>query len=205
MKHALTVLGCVVVAMAWLTQFVERVLDNLWPYAAMALAVVLLAGAGALAILFIGTALARVRPMTLMELPAARQTVIHQAASPAQPPTIDQAALALDNSRAFRQELSKFVTIGNSRGFSLRSMIGHVSRQAWELYVGLLVSAKVLSSDKAGTGWANGWTLRLFLERLSNGELALPYPNGRPPAVHWIKPGSTAQLHSTAQPTQAAH
>ncbi len=204
MKHAITVLGCVILALAWLTAFVEKVLDEIWPIMALALALVLLAAAIALSIWFIGSALARVHLSEPLLLPPARQTILHQSATSAPAPRLKEDQAPLDNSQGFKQQLYKFAAIGNSRGFSLRSMVGHVTRQAWELYIGLLVEGGVLSTGKAGTAWAQGWNLRLFLNALRDGRLVLPYPNGRAPVVHWIKPGSTAQMHSTTQATQPA-
>lgn len=201
-----TVAGLLVfAAMSGAADVVRLVLLTVWPLAAAALAIILLAGAVALAIWFIGDAIQRVRPGPWAELlsPGAPAATQHSYDVGGGPVIEDDGRL--DNSIGWRQETIKFAIIGNSLGFSQRAMAGHVSRASWETYKGLLVDAGALVSDKSGTTWADGWGIGRLGAELRHEVLSLPCPNGRAPVVRWIGPDSHTQRTQHTQVITGAH
>ncbi len=189
------VLCVAVLVFAWasgLLAFIERVLLVVWPLAAFGVAVVMACGALALCIWFVGLAVRSLRsPVQAVEV-IPPSSVFER--------SVRFAGGEVDYSHEWERELLVFAFIGNVSGFSLRSMLGHVSRLEWETLIGLLVGVGVLQSGKGGTRWGRGWSYGRLKAELRHGVLSLPYPAGCPPSVRWdtSQPARTAYTAHTA-------
>lgn len=96
-------------------------------------------------------------------------------------------ALAATPSGRWDLYLQSFALAGDSCRFSLRAMRGEFcSEPAWRTYTGLLVQIGALEiRPRAGTRWADGWSVRHLRQVLKHGVIAPAYPAGEPPAVGW--------------------
>lgn len=103
-------------------------------------------------------------------------------------------------SEQWARQVLIFAFIANQQGFTLQSMLGHVSRSEWESIIELLSSAGVIQAGKRGRGtrWAPGWNYPRLRAEVKHGLLALPYPEQEPPVIVW-----EARSHHKVQAHQA--
>jgi len=90
-------------------------------------------------------------------------------------------------SEQWARQVLIFAFIANQQGFTLQSMLGHVSRSEWEAMIELLNNAGVIQAGKRGRGtrWAPGWNYPRLRAEVKHGLLALPFPDDEPPVVVW--------------------
>lgn len=90
-------------------------------------------------------------------------------------------------SEQWARQVLIFAFLANQNGFTLRDMLGHVSRSEWEAMIELLNNAGVIQAGKRGRGarWANGWNYPRLRAEVKHGLLALPFPDDEPPVVIW--------------------
>ncbi len=197
MKHL--AVWSALVLLAWLSgvaEFVRVVLLSVWPVAAAAAAMAAAASGLAISVWVIGVSL-----RTLRSSDESPIEIIPRSATFA----FDGGAGGeVDYSSEWEREVLVFAFIGNTAGFSLRSMLAYCSRADWERLAGLLTGAGILESGKGGTRWAAGWTYGRLKAEVKHGVLALPYPAGPAPAVHWVRaqPAHTANTAHTARTVQ---
>lgn len=88
---------------------------------------------------------------------------------------------------AWQRQVLIFAFIANQEGFTLRRMLGHVSRTEWELFVNLLAQVGAVQTGKRGRGarWAQGWNYPRLRAEVKHGLLSLPHPDAEPPVVVW--------------------
>jgi hypothetical protein len=207
MKHAITTLALTLMALAWLTDPVSRVLALAWPVAALALMVTIACAALAASMWLIGRGLRELRP------PAPKYEIIPREAAPvfahdvAPARTAESGEPGQDYTDAYNQNVLLFLFIGNMRGtFSLKAMAEHCTDPAWRFYVGLLTARPhcVLIATKAGTWWAAGWTYGRVKAELNAGLLRLDYPcpTEPPPAVYWKRQRPTHAPHTHTTPNK---
>ncbi|MBM4423431.1 MAG: hypothetical protein FJ030_08565 [Chloroflexi bacterium] len=189
MKHLITVCGFVVVALVWLTPFVQRVLEAVWPIAAAATALVIGASAIALSVVIIGAALRSVKNERPIEIIPASPLVAFAR---------EVTGIADDESHDYRWGVAviQFCFIGNAVGFSVRRLQPHIERIGRQVYVDLLTSPGVLVTDKAGTRWGAGWNYPRLRNEIKHGLIELPYPTGDPPPVRWLQHSSAHTAHT---------
>lgn len=199
--HALTVIACALIALVWLTPFVQRVLDVLWPIMALSLSVFVACSALALSIRVMGMGLNTLRPT-----PPAIEVF-----QPEPPTTFARQVIdafvrddELSHLERWNNATQQFCMIGDSVGFSVIKMQPYISRKKRQVYVDLLTAnpptRPVLADYGQGTQWSREWTLRGLRLALKHRALALPYPNDDPPAVLMVPPGETRTAHTAYTP-----
>lgn len=99
----------------------------------------------------------------------------------------------------WRRQALIFAFIANQQGFTLHSMLGHVSRSEWELFVNLLAQVGAVQAGKRGRGarWAQGWNYPRLRAEVKHGLLSLPHPDDDPPIVVW-QSRSNAKVANTS-------
>lgn len=203
MKHLITVTGVVIVLLAWLSPYVARVLDVVWPVAALAMLVVIVCGSISLSVWLLGLSLRtlapRPAPIELIPPMAGVQEALH--------------AFARDSTRVntvhdpevhrarWNTGVMQFCLVGDRVGFSVRSMHPYIKRDRRQVYINLLVAPphQILISDNEGTRWGPGWNYYGLRSALKNDVIAIPYPNDDPPTVLLWVPGQ--HTHPTQHTT----
>jgi len=197
-QHAITALGSVVVAILWLTPFVERVLMSIWPVVAGALALVVLCSSLALCIWLLGLSLRALHPPPpAIEIIQGGGTTYARDITPA--PTLDEDE-RIAHGEQWRVMVTRFCFIGNAVGFSVRKLDPYITRSKRQAYVDLLTAPGVLISDNESTRWAEGWGYGRLAMELKHRRLTLPYPTGDPPPVRWVSAGNAHTAHSAHTP-----
>ena len=193
-QHAITALGSVVVAILWLTPFVERVLMSIWPIVAGALALVVLCSALALCIWLLGLSLRALHPPPpVIEIIQGGGTTYARDITPA--PMFEEDE-RIAHGEQWRVMVTRFCFIGNAVGFSVRKLDPYITRSKRQVYVDLLTLPGLLVSDNESTRWAEGWGYGRLAMELKHRRLSLPYPTGDPPPVRWVSAGNTHTAHS---------
>src|SRR5574337_1540081 len=134
-QHAITALGSVVVAVLWLTPFVERVLMSIWPIVAGALALVVLCSSLALCIWLLSLSLRALRPPPPQyEIIQGGSTTYARDVTPA--PILDEDEHIVHDDQ-WRVMVTRFCFIGNAVGFSVRKLDPYITRSKRQVYVDL--------------------------------------------------------------------
>lgn len=110
-------------------------------------------------------------------------------------------------SEQWRMGMLQFCFFGDLLQFSQRKMLAadFCTRDAWEAYTGVLVSAGVLVKvPRAGCFWAHTWNRHRLGAELRHG-LSLPYPADRPaPALFSTRRAATQTAQRSAAAAQVS-
>jgi hypothetical protein len=202
------------VAIVWLTDFVLKVLETVWPVAAAAVLVCIACAALALCIRMLGSALRTLRPEPAPFDVLTTATPSQTFASTVTDWMANAAADTAPNPTAQRERndiaVVQFCMVGDWHGFAQRKMQPYISRTKWDVYIELLTSLKprpILISDHEGTRWYRGTNLAGLRHALKLQLIALPYPAGDLPPVDFEKAALHAQQtqHTQANAVSAAN
>lgn len=222
MKHYMITLAACFLAVVWLTDFVYRLLNALWPmfYLAGLVLVLIAAFSAGRYILRMSRAPAEPQIIYQPQPGGLLDRVFNKQTAPAvtlEGQTLSQTDRAeagqaptfkeLAHDEQWRRFILIFCFIGwrfYKNIFTLENMSNHVSDPVWRETTKTLRRAKILVGGGGGTTWAEGWNYRK-LERAWPDLVqarALPLPAKPPPLIYWYKAQTNKQARQTEQRQQ---